>query len=310
MLRRSKAERHKRFDRFPHDERPSRCANEGPMTMSEAGTLGKAGYGINTYSFIHKLSARNCLEHLADRGYRKFEIMLVPGHFWPSLDGNAERRAIAALLARQSLQVLTLNQPNLDINLSSVVPEMRKHSCAVIAAAVELAAEWNAQGVVVNPGKSNPVFPESATTLADCFRRSLDVLVPIARHSLVELIVKNHPLSYLYRAEDLRAFFDRYGWDQVGLGYDFANGCFGREEADAVLGIRNHVRFLYAADTPLDNFRHAQIGTGTVAFDRIAAMLHAAELCRPTILEIVADDPESAISSSIAHLESMHWPAG
>ena len=124
------------------------------------------------------------------------------------------------------------------------------------------------------------------------------------------MIVKNHPLSYLYRADDLRAFFDQYGWDQVALGYDFANGYFGREEAEAVLRIQNRVRFLYAADTLLDTFQHAQIGTGTVAFDKIAAMLHAAEFCRPTILEIVADDPEPAINASIARLDSMHWPAG
>jgi L-ribulose-5-phosphate 3-epimerase len=278
--------------------------------MNMPGDLGNARYGINTYSFTHKLRARDCLELLADTGYRRFEIMLIPGHFWPSLDGSIERREIESLVARKSLEILTLNQPNLDVNLSSVVPEMRRHSCGVIAAAIELAAEWNARGVVVNPGKFNPVFPEPTDTLTDCFRRSLDVLIPVARNSSVELIVKNHPLSYLYRADDLRLFFDGYGWEQVGVGYDFANGYFGGEAADAVLPIRDHLRFMYAGDTSLDTFRHAQIGTGTVAFDRIAAMLRAANLCPPTILEIVADNPQHAIAASVAHLDSVRWPAG
>lgn len=276
--------------------------------MKMAGDLGKASYGINTYSFTHKLRARDCLEQLADSGYRRFEIMLVPGHFWPSLDGISGRREIESLVARKSLQILTLNQPNLDVNLSSVVPEMRRHSCGVIAAAIELAAEWNAKGVVVNPGKSNPVFPEPTDTLTDCFRRSLDILIPIAENSSVELIVKNHPLSYLYRTEDLRLFFDSYGWDHVGVGYDFANGYFGREAAEAVLSIRDHLRFMYLGDTSLDAFRHAQIGTGTVPFDGITAMLRAANLCPPTILEIVADDPLQAIAASIAHLDGVRWP--
>jgi L-ribulose-5-phosphate 3-epimerase len=269
----------------------------------------KASYGINTYSFTHQLRAHECLERLADSGYRKFEVMLVPGHFWPSLDGDTERRKIEALVARRSLQILTLNQPNLDVNLASRVPEMRQHSCGVIASALELASRWRAQGVVVNPGKFNPVFPEATTTLTDCFRRSLDVLVPIARRSSVELIVKNHPLSYLYKADDLRRFFDDYGWDQVAVGYDFANGFFGGEAADAVLSIRDHLGFVYAGDTSLDTFRHAQIGTGTVPFDRIAALLRAADVHSPTILEIVADDPEPAIAASIAHLDGVHWPA-
>jgi len=109
----------------------------------------KAAYGINTYSFTHTLRARDCLHYLANLGYRRFEIMLGPGHFWPSLDGDVGRQEVESLVARNSLQILSLNQPNLDVNLSSIVPEMRQHSCAVIASAIELAASWNAKGVVI-----------------------------------------------------------------------------------------------------------------------------------------------------------------
>ena len=270
--------------------------------------LNKAGYGINTYSFTHTLRARDCLEQLADLGYRQFEIMLVPGHFWPSLDGDAGQREIESLVVRNSLQILSLNQPNLDVNLSSVVPEMRQHSCGVIASAIELAATWSAKGVVINPGKFNPVFPAPKKTLMDCFRWSLEVLVPIARKAGVELIVKNHPLSYLYRANDLRLFFNEFGWDQVGIGYDFANGHFAGEEPEEVLQLRDHLPFMYAADTSLDVFHHAQIGTGTVAFERIATMLRGADVCSPTILEIVAENPQLAIDASVAHLDSIRWP--
>ena len=170
--------------------------------MEVTSHLGRAAYGINTYSFTRALGARDCLEQLSESGYRRFEIMLIPGHFWPSLDGRERRQEIEALVATKSLQILTLNQPNLDVNLASVVPEMRDHSCRVIASAIELAATWNAKGVVINPGKANPVFPAPMQTLTDCFRRSLEILVPIARRAGVELIVKNHPLSFLYRAND------------------------------------------------------------------------------------------------------------
>jgi sugar phosphate isomerase/epimerase len=115
-------------------------------------------------------------------------------------------------------------------------------------------------------------------------------------------------LSYLYRANDLRLFFDSFGWDQVGIGYDFANGHFAGEEPEAVLQLRDHLSFLYAADTSLDVFRHAQIGTGSVDFERIATMLRNADLCPPTILEIVAEDAQLAIDASVAHLDSIGWP--
>ena len=271
--------------------------------------LDKGIYGVNTYSFTQTHRAGDCLEQLSDLGYRRFEIMLVPGHFWPALPGDPRRAQIESLVGRRSLEILSLNQPNLDVNLASLVPEMRQHSCAVVASAIELAAAWNTKGVVINPGKSNPVFPAPTQILADCFRRSLEVLVPVARRAGVQLIVKNHPLSYLYRADELRQFFDAFGWEQVGIGYDFANGHFAGEAAEEVLQLRDHLSFMYSADTTRDTFRHAQIGTGTVPFDAISKMLRDAGMYLPTILEIVADNAQVAIDASVRHLDSVAWPS-
>jgi len=271
-------------------------------------THGRAAFGINTYSFTRDLHARDCLQQLANMGYRRFELMLIPGHFWPTVDGVAGRREIESLVVRNSLEILTLNQPNLDVNLASSVPEMREHSCTVVANAIELAGAWNARGVVINPGKANPVFPPSMQSLTDNLKRSLDVLVPVARRSSIELIVKNHPLSYLYRAQDLRAFFDAFGWEQIGLGYDFANGHFAGEEPQAVLDVWDHVSFLYAADTSTERFDHAEVGTGTVAFDAISTLIQGAEVCPPTILELVSKRPETAIDASIQYLNRVNWP--
>jgi L-ribulose-5-phosphate 3-epimerase len=280
----------------------------GSLDPQQTKPLNKGAYAVNTYSFTQTHRARDCLEQLADQGYRRFEIMLVPGHFWPSLDGDAGRRQIESLVGRRSLEIVSLNQPNLDVNLASLVPEMHQHSCAVVASAIELAAAWNAKGVVVNPGKSNPVFPAATEILADCFRRSLEVLIPVARRAGVQLVVKNHPLSYLYRANELRQFFDAFGWEQVGIGYDFANGHFAGEAAEEVVQLRDHLSFMYVADTTLDTFRHAQIGTGTVPFEVIAKMLRDSGMHLPTILEIVAESAQVAIDASVRHLDNVAWP--
>ena len=65
-------------------------------------------------------------------------------------------------------------------------------------------------------------------------------------------------MSYLYHANDLRLFFDAFGWDHVGIGYDFANGHFAREKPESALQLRDHLAFIYAADTSIDVFQHAQ----------------------------------------------------
>lgn len=269
-------------------------------------------YTVNTYSYARRLTARQCLEHLAERGYRSFELMLVPGHYWPSLDDQAEeRQAIARLLGDRDLRILTLNQPNLDINLSSSVPEMREYSCRVIAETIRLAAEWGAMGVVVNPGKDNPVLPAAPQKLRDWFRQSLDAIVPVAEQMGIQLIVKNHPLSFLYRADELVAFFDQYGWNSLGLAYDFANGMFGREDPyEALRCIANHLRLVYAADTELNAFRHGTVGTGAVEFPNVAKFLCALGYANETVLEILDDDPDRAISHSISYMQKLGWPAG
>ena len=74
--------------------------------------------------------------------------------------------------------------------------------------------------------------------------------------------------------------------------------------------LRDHLRVLYAADTSLHAFHHAQIGTGTVPFERIATMLRGATLCPPTILEIVADNAQLAIDTSVEQLDSIRRPTG
>jgi L-ribulose-5-phosphate 3-epimerase len=300
-----------RLDRAGHRRKSRRLASppEGRSCVRRVDPV-SATFAVNTYPYAQRFSARQCLAHLAEHGHRLVELMLIPGHYWPSLDDQAsERRAITGLLRDSGLRILTLNQPNLDINLSSGVPEMRQHSCRVIADTIRLAAEWNAIGVVMNPGKDNPVLPASSRNLRDWFRRSLDVVTPIAEQAGVQLIVKNHPLSYLYRAEELAAFFDDYGWNALSIGYDFANGAFGREDPHSALHcVAGHLRLVYAADTGLDTFRHGPVGTGIVEFSSIAKSLHSLGYAGETILEILDDDPDRALSQSMASLQGFGWP--
>jgi len=285
------------------------CGDLSAAYSSHGGIPAAAAYTVNTYPYTLRYGLRDCVAHLADLGFRSFEPMLVPGHFWPSREAAGERREIGNLLANRDLRIVTLNQPNLDINLGSSVTEMREHSCAMMTAAMRLAADWGAMGIVINPGKANPVLPSPSEQLADWFRRSLDALVPEAERWNVQLIVKNHPLSYLHRAADLVSFFDGYGWERIGIGYDFANGYFGREDPREALQVLNsRIKLIYAADSGLDEFRHDPVGADAVPFNDIAETLRASGYRGDTVLEIIADDSDRALAASVAQLESHAWP--
>lgn len=263
-------------------------------------------YTINTYSYTSNYSALECLRHLSDTGFSSFEVMLTPGHFWPSTATTAERKLIKSLLKERDLRVETLNLPNLDINLAALTPECRNYSCGVVESALELAADWGAMGVVVNPGKTNPVFPASIDKLTECFQLSLDRLVQRATELQVKLIVKNHPLSWIYKGIDLLNFFDRYGWQNIGLGYDVANAAFGADSAVHVLPkLKEHLLAVYVADTPLNEFRHDPIGGGAVSFEPIAEVLKSIDYKGPFIFEIVSNVPDKAILSSASFFQNL-----
>ncbi|CUX71086.1 MULTISPECIES: sugar phosphate isomerase/epimerase [Agrobacterium] len=264
-------------------------------------------FTVNTYSYTSRFSAVECLRHVSDMGFSGFEMMLIPGHFWPSTATVAERKAIKDLLNERNIRIYTLNQPNLDVNLAALTPECRKYSCDVVASALEVAADWGAIGVVVNPGKTNPVFPASSDKLTECFQSSLDTLVKRAADLQVKLIVKNHPLSWLYRGADLLSFFDRYGWTSIGLGYDVANAAFGHDSTlDALPQLKEHLLAVYVADTPLEEFRHDPVGGGAVSFEPIAKVLDTIDYRGPSIFEIVSADPDEALLSS-ASLLTPFW---
>jgi predicted dehydrogenase/sugar phosphate isomerase/epimerase len=298
-----------KMTRKPQNKPSTGNLTAGDNARARGETPATAAYTVNTYPYTQRYGLRDCIAHLADLGFRSFEPMLVPGHFWPSSEAADERRKIGSLLARRDLRIVTINQPNLDINLGSGVPEMREHSCAMMIAAMQLAGDWGAMGIVVNPGKANPVLPSPGDQITDWFRRSLDILVPEAERLNVQLIVKNHPLSYLYRAAELASFFDGYGWERIGIGYDFANGHFGREDPKEALKILNsRIEIVYAADSGLDEFRHDPVGAGAVRFDDIAGALRAFGYRGDTVLEILNDEPDRALASSVAQLETHAWP--
>ena len=76
-------------------------------------------FGCNTYSYIRSEPAQSCIARLADFGFRKFELMVHPGHLSPlepAADGLADLRRI---VSTRGLEVVTLNMPNIDTNIGA-----------------------------------------------------------------------------------------------------------------------------------------------------------------------------------------------
>src|SRR6185312_17114475 len=140
--------------------------------------MATGAFGCNTYSYVRSESAASCVARLADKGFREFELMLHPGHLWPDLAG-AELKRLRAQFAGD-VRLVTLNMPNIDINVAGASEEMRNYSLGLLSRFVQLAGDLGAPGIVIGPGKANPLFPAAAEQLTGHFFAALDVLCPIA----------------------------------------------------------------------------------------------------------------------------------
>jgi sugar phosphate isomerase/epimerase len=272
-------------------------------------TPGASPFAVNTYSYTLTRTVQDCLASLMGRGYAEFELMMYPGHLWPADTDAAQRRRLRQFIDANGLHVATLNMPNVDLNVAGAAAEMRAYTLANLRSVVELAGDLGVPGVVIGPGKANPLMPAPAERLTGFFFAALDELVPLAQRAGTSILVENMPFAFLPGIDALLAALDRYGDDGIGIVYDVANGHFiGEDVCAALRKCRRRLRIVHLSDTGRTVYRHDPVGLGTVDFAVLPAVLAEIGHERRPILEIIAmDDADRGIDDSAAQLERMGW---
>jgi L-ribulose-5-phosphate 3-epimerase len=262
-----------------------------------------AMFGCNTYSYMRSLDAGACLARLADLGFEEFEVMVHPGHLWPADLSSPQRRALRHSIEQRKLKLVSLNMPNIDINIAGAAPGMRAYSLQLLIDTVRLAGELGARGVVIGPGKANPLFPAGAGELTGHFFAALDVLCPIAKASGTALWVENMPFAFLPDIAGLLGALKQYGNDAVRVIYDIANAWFiGEDFAEGLRQCSARLELVHLSDTGRQAYRHDPIGLGTVPFAQVPAALTAVGYRAKPMLEIIANDPDRDIVASAGKL--------
>jgi sugar phosphate isomerase/epimerase len=248
-------------------------------------------------------SAEACLARLADFGFEEFELMVHPGHLWPAELTAAQRSAIRRMMQQRGLQLTALNMPNIDINVAGAAAEMRAYSLNLVSETVRLAGELGARGVVIGPGKANPLFPAPAAELSGHFFAALDKLCPIAKKAGTVLWVENMPFAFLPAIGQLTDALKRYGNDAVRVVYDIPNAYFiGEDFADGLRQCRERLALVHLSDTGRQVYRHDPVGLGTVPFADVPRALAAVGYTARPMLEIISRDPDRDIVASAGKL--------
>lgn len=265
-------------------------------------------YAVNTYSYTIDYDIEECMARWADRGCTEFEVMMYPGHCWPNDMGAAARSSLLKLMAHKGLRIVSLNMPNVDINIAGATKEMRGYSLAILKSIFELAGDLGVPGVVVGPGKSNPLLPAPRDRLMGWFHAGLDELVPLAERVGTRVLVENMPFAFLPGAREMMDALDEYGSDEVGVVYDIANAAFIGEDLDAGLrAVESRLVLVHVSDTTTKVYRHDPVGRGSVPFNDAAGAMRSLGFRKRPILEIISGNPDDDILDSIDRLNAMGW---
>ena len=265
-----------------------------------------AGFACNTYSYTMSHGARDCLSHLAGMGFREVELMMYPGHLWPPDTGAQERRELGRHVGALGLHVVTLNMPNIDMNIAGASAEMRRHTLDLLRGIVELAGDLGVPGVVLGPGKANTLFAAPTERLTGYLFAALDELGPLSSKAGTALWVENIPFAFLPEAEQLTAVLDRYGNPDIGIVWDAANSHFMGEDLGTSLRLcAPRLKLVHLSDTNRWRYRHDSVGLGTVPFAELPPLLAEVGYVRRSMLEIIAPDADKDILASAERLAAM-----
>jgi len=261
-----------------------------------------AGVGVNTYSYIFGGSAADTVAKLADQGYGGVELMFFPGHLWPAELDASKLRSLRRLCETR-LRLVAVNMPNVDINVAAAAEEMRAYTMDLLTKFVRCAGELGAGGIILGPGKPNPLFPMPRERMVSHFYRALDVLVPLARQAGTRLLIENMPFAFLPDAEALMNAVDSYGDDGIRVIYDVANAHFiGEDPRQGLSCVRERLSLVHFSDTTRLSYKHDPLGQGDVPLAGLASQMKEVGYSELPMLEVISHNPDADIADSCRRL--------
>jgi len=256
-------------------------------------------FGINSYSYTIGMTAEQFLANMAGRGYRSF-------HLWPKAMSSADRGRLRRTADDLGVRVVSLNMPNIDVNITAASPDMRELSLDHLERIVTLAGDLGVSGVVIGPGKANPLYPMPRDQLLGHFRRALDRLVPLAEKSGTALYIENMPFAFLPDIAELMEMIGAYDASLVKVVYDVANAWFIKEDiADGLRRAAPRLALVHLSDTGQQVYRHDAVGLGTVPFRVVPPVLAEIGHSEAPILEVISADADARIEDSTRRLREV-----
>jgi L-ribulose-5-phosphate 3-epimerase len=264
--------------------------------------------GAATFNYLNRFSLNEALDHLAQCGFHRIELMSTPPHLFPRDIDATGRKRIRQALDAGGLELESLQPTYLDLNLISVNPAIREETVRQVLENIELAADLGARMLVLVTGRRHPLLPmpiEIAWNLAlDNIRRCNER----ARKCGVILGLENVRNQFVDRSADLRRMVEDLADDNVKAVIDVANANILESPVEALEAAKDHLTLVHISDNDGKTWTHSPIGAGNIDFAAVASKLREIGFKGCCILEVTHDqDPAWAMEESKSRLEALGW---
>lgn len=260
-----------------------------------------------TFGFLYRATLDDAFREIAEAGFSQVELAVGPPHF-DSLPVNVgERRRVKRQLGRHGLTCVAANP--LELNPVTANADLFEAARRQYRGAIEMAADLEAEAVVMVAGRRSPLVPMSREDANGLLARMLEELSPVAERLGVTLTVEAVPYGFIETGSQALAFARAVGVDDLKLTIDCANVFFaGADPAEDLRASASAVAVVHISDTWRDKWAHTQIGSGEVDFESFAAAVDEIGFGGPTVYELAdPDNPAPRLRSDIERLASLGW---
>ncbi|MFO8034534.1 MAG: sugar phosphate isomerase/epimerase family protein [Candidatus Bipolaricaulota bacterium] len=263
-------------------------------------------FGIT--AFLGPLPApEDWIEPAVEAGVDLLEIRAEPGFAHPSVVNASYARRLRRLLRAAGLQV-SLHAPLHDLNPASAIPEVEAAAWTELASCVELAAELQAELLVIHPGsvphEYPPVYQDDAERR---FSFGLQLLTAQAAAKGVQPALENKQRG---RGEDLVCTPEehlRFLQEVPGLGACLDLGHMNTLEldpADYVKALEDRLVHVHLHDNHGQQDEHLPLEQGSLDWRRALASLEAVNYKGAVVLELPTLEGIGSSLALIRNLES------
>lgn len=206
-------------------------------------------------------------------GYTHFELWAEWPKGWPRSMSREDRSRLRRLLTNLGLGI-SVHATFRDLNLSSPNPGIREESVRQVVESVQLAADLDADIVVVHPGRlaSPRDDPREAW---DLLVKSLGVVVREAEGLGLKVCIENmsaRPKEIVRTPGDLRRLFEEVGSKSLMVTLDAAHAGTVGDPVEFVLSLSDLVAHVHLSDYSREKL-HLPLGRGELDLPRFLRAL-------------------------------------